>query len=271
MPVFLNVLIILVLAWAALRVLRTGLHRLHDFMASHSRDGEQAKRADTLGRACRNIGSLVICVVAAMLILNQLGISIAPILATAGVAGIAIGFGAQSLVKDYFSGLFLLLEDQIRQGDVVKVAGIEGLVERVTLRYVRLRDFDGHVHFVPNGEIKVVTNRTRDYANAVIEAGVAFREDLDRALEIMQEVGREMRADKEWKWRILDDVEIAGVERFTDAAVVLRCRIKVVGIEQWNVRREFLRRLKMAFEAAGIAVPVAHLNVYAGHAPAAAH
>jgi small conductance mechanosensitive channel len=214
----------------------------------------------------RYIGSVVIAVVAAMLVLNELGISIAPILATAGVAGVAIGFGAQSLVKDYFSGLFILLEDQIRQGDVVQVAGIGGLVEEVTLRYVRLRDFEGHVHFVPNGEIKIVTNRTRDYAHALIEVGVAYRENVDEALAVMREVGRGMREDAEWRGRILEDVEIVGVERWADSAVVLRCRLKVVGIEQWNVKREFLRRLKAAYDARGIEIPFPHLTVYAGQA-----
>ncbi|MEW6687997.1 MAG: mechanosensitive ion channel family protein [Pseudomonadota bacterium] len=260
----LNVLVILALAWIALAVVNRGVRRFREYMETRTRSYEDAQRVGTLCRAFRYLGSVVILIVAAMLVLNELGISIAPILATAGVAGIAIGFGAQSLVKDYFSGLFILLEDQIRQGDVVQVAGIGGLVEEVTLRYVRLRDFEGHVHFVPNGEIKIVTNRTRDYAQALIEVGVAYREDTDEALEVMREVGHGMRGDAEWRDRILEDVEIVGVERWADSAVVLRCRIKVVGIEQWNVKREFLRRLKKAFEARDIEIPFPHLTVYRG-------
>ncbi len=260
----LNVLIILAASWAALSVVQRAILRFRAFMEPRLHDSESAKRVGTLCRVFRHFGSVVITIVAAMLVMNELGISIAPVLATAGVAGIAIGFGAQSLVKDYFSGFFLLLEDQIRQGDVVSVAGVGGLVEEVTLRYVRLRDFDGHVHFVPNGEIKTVTNRTRDYAQAVIEVGVAFREDPDEALAVMCEVGRELRADPAWRARILDDVERIGVERWAESAVILRCRLKVVGIEQWNVRREFLRRLKKAYEARGIEIPFPHLTLYAG-------
>jgi small conductance mechanosensitive channel len=262
----LNLLIILALTWAALILVNRGVRRFRVYMEARARDGEEAKRVGTLCRAFRYAGSVLIFVVAAMLVMSELGISIAPVLATAGVAGIAIGFGAQSLVKDYFAGLFLLLEDQIRQGDVVQIAGIGGQVEDVTLRYVRLRDFEGHVHFVPNGEIKIVTNRTRDYAQAVIEVGVAYREDTDEALEVMREVGRGMRGDPEWSARILDDVEIVGVERWADSAVILRCRLKVVGIQQWNVRREFLRRLKKAYDARGIEIPYPHLTVYPGGA-----
>ncbi len=262
----LNVLIILALAWGAMVIAQRGVRRFRLFMEARVQGGEQAKRVGTLCRAFRYLASVVIAIIAVMLVLHELGISIAPILATAGVAGIAIGFGAQSLVKDYFSGLFLLLEDQIRQGDVVQIAGIAGAVEEVTLRYVRLRDFDGHVHFVPNGEIKIVSNRTRDFAQSVIEVGVAYREDTDEALGVMREVGKDMRADPKWAPRILDEVELIGVERWDDSAVILRCRLKVVGIEQWNVRREFLRRLKKAYDARGIEIPFPHLTIYPGEA-----
>lgn len=258
-----NVLIILAAAWIAMAALRRAVRQFRAYMERRS-DPEAVKRVGTLARAFRYIGTVVIAIVAAMLVMNELGISIAPVLATAGVAGIAIGFGAQSLVKDYFAGLFILVEDQIRQGDVVSIAGIGGLVEEVTLRHVRLRDFDGHVHFVPNGEIKIVTNRTRDFARAVIEVGVAYREDCDEALAVMREVGQGMRADPAWAPRILEDVELIGVERWDDSAVILRCRLKVVGIEQWNVRREFLRRLKKAFDERGIEIPFPHLTLYPG-------
>ncbi len=260
----LKVAAILALAWIALVVLRRGVHRFRGYMEGRAASEEEAKRVGTLCRAFRYLGAVAIAVIAAMLVMNELGISIAPILATAGVAGIAIGFGAQSLVRDYFAGFFLLLEDQIRQGDVVQVAGIGGQVEEVTLRYVRLRDFDGHVHFVPNGEIKIVTNRTRDYAQTVIDAGIAYRENVDEALDVMRAVGRALRADSAWAPRILDDIEIVGVERWADSAVVLRCRFRVVPIQQWNVRREYLRRLKAAFDLRGIEIPFPHLTVYPG-------
>jgi moderate conductance mechanosensitive channel len=204
-------------------------------------------------------------ILAGTLVLGELGVSIAPILATAGVAGIAIGFGAQSLIKDYFNGFFLLLDDQIRQGDVVEVADKGGLVEEVTLRYVRLRDLDGHVHFVPNGEIKVVTNRTREYATAVVDIGIAYREDPDEAIGVMREVAAGMRTDPEWQARIADELEMMGVEKWGDSAVILRARIKVVPpIQQWNVKREYLKRLKKAFDERNIEIPFPHLTVYAG-------
>lgn len=258
----LNVIVILVLAWVALLAVRRGIRRFRTYMQSRAKSEDEARRVGTLCRAFRYLGSVVICLVAAMLVMNELGISIAPVLATAGVAGVAVGIGAQSLVRDYLAGFLLLVEDQIRQGDVVQIAGIGGQVEEVTLRHVRLRDFEGHVHFVPNGEIKIVTNRTRDFAHAVIDAGVAYREDVDRALAVMRAVGRELRADPDWAARTLEDLEIVGVERWADSAVVLRCRMRVVPIQQWNVRREFLRRLKAAFDREGIEIPFPQLTVH---------
>ncbi|MCC6210776.1 MAG: mechanosensitive ion channel family protein [Burkholderiales bacterium] len=260
----LNVVVILVLAWLALAAVQRGIRRFREYMQARAKSDAESRRVGTLCRAFRYLGSVVVLAVAAMLVLNELGISIAPVLATAGVAGIAVGFGAQSLVRDYFAGVFLLIEDQIRQGDVVQIAGIGGQVEEITLRYVRLRDFDGHVHFVPNGEIKIVTNRTRDYAHAVIDAGIAFREDVDGALGVMRAVGRELRADPAWAPRILEDIEIVGVERWAESAVVLRSRIRVVPIEQWSVRREYLRRLKVEFDRRGIRIPFPHLTIYPG-------
>ena len=165
---------------------------------------EQA-RIETLARVFRRTAAVVIVLVAGMLILGELGLSVAPILATAGVAGVAIGFGAQSLIKDYFNGLFLLLDDQVREGEVIEVAGKSGLVEEVTLRYVRLRDFDGHVHFVPNGEIKVVSNRTRGFAHAAVDVGVGYEVDIDQAFGVMRAVGQSMRADTKWAAKLADD------------------------------------------------------------------
>src|SRR5213075_772718 len=184
---------------------------------------------------------------------------------TAGVAGLAIGFGAQNLIKDYFAGFFLLLEDQVRQGDVIEVAGKSGVVEDVTLRHVRLRDFDGHVHFVPNGEIKVLTNRTRGYAYATMDTGVAYTTDVDQALALLREVGAALRADADWRGRIAEDIEVQGVEQLGESAVVLRSRLKVVpAIEQWNVRREFLRRFKKACDERGIEIPFPQLTIHSG-------
>src|SRR5688500_13977565 len=260
----LRIVIILVLAWV-LQALATRLIRLfREYMARRT-SGDEVARIATLARVFRNAAGIVIFVVAGTLILNELGISIAPILATAGVAGVAIGFGAQSLIKDYFTGFFLLLDDQVRQGDVVELAGKGGLVEEVTLRYVRLRDMDGHVHYVPNGEIKLVTNRTREYATPVVDIGISYREDVDQVIQIMRDVAAALRADAQWSARIVGDLEVIGVDRFADSAVMVRARLKVVPpIEQWNVKREYLKRLKKAFDERDIEIPFPHLTIYPG-------
>jgi small conductance mechanosensitive channel len=258
--IVLIILLALVLASALSRLIR--LFRVR--VTRHWTDPDSIKRATTLGRAFRYLSAVVVALIAGMLILSELGVSIAPILGAAGVVGVAIGFGAQSLVKDYFTGLFILLEDQIRQGDVVRVAGIGGLVEEVTLRYVRLRDYDGVVHFVPNSLISTVSNMGRGFSKSVIDVGVAYREDIDEAFGIMRRVASEMRKDSVFGPKITEDLEIAGVEQWADSAVTLRCRFTVLPLEQWNVRREYLRRLKKAFDEAGIEIPYPHLTLYAG-------
>jgi small conductance mechanosensitive channel len=260
-----RVAVILLVAWAAITVLQRAIREFRQRIAARLDDREAIKRAETLGRVFRYIVAVVVTLVAGMMILSEMGISLAPILGAAGVAGVAIGFGAQSLVKDFFSGFFLLIEDQIRTGDVVRVAGHAGLVEEITLRHTRLRDYDGNVHYVPNGMIDSVVNMSRGYAQAVMDIGVAYREDTDQVFEVMRATARQLRADDAFGPRILDDLEIAGVDRWAESAVVIRCRFKVVALEQWNVRREYLRRLKKAFDAAGIEIPFPHLTIYAGH------
>lgn len=259
-----HIIIILIGAWLLKLLANKGIRSLRTYMAEHRHNHHEKQRLETLGRVFRYVANVLITAVTGMLVFTKLGISIAPILATAGVLGLAIGFGAQSLVKDYFSGLFLLLEDQIRQGDVIQAGGKAGLVEDITLRHMRLRDYDGNVHFVPNGHIDTVTNMTRDFAYAVIDVGVAYRENVDEVISIIREVGHELQADEKFGKLILEDVDIAGVDDWTDSAVVIRLRFKVVPIEQWTVRREFLRRLKIAFDAHGIEIPYPHLTVYAG-------
>ena len=262
----LHVVLILLLAWVLLRLSRRGIILFRIYMSKQTDNPEEVKRVETLGRVFRYIASVAISLVAGMLILSELGISIAPILATAGVAGLAIGFGAQSLVKDYFTGFFLLLEDQVRQGDVVQAGGKAGFVEEVTLRYIRMRDYDGNVHFVPNGTVTTVTNMSREFAYAVIDVGVAYREDTDEAMDLMRQVGAEMRQDEAIGPKILEDMEMAGVDKWDDSAVILRCRFKVPPLEQWGVRREFLRRMKQVFDAHNIEIPFPHLTVYPGQA-----
>jgi moderate conductance mechanosensitive channel len=260
----LRVTLIAVAAWIAAAVLNRMIRMLRVRIARRLGEQEQIKRAETIGRVLRYITSVVLSLVAGVLILSELGVAIAPILGAAGVVGLAIGFGAQSLVKDYFTGFFLLLENQLTTGDVVEVGGKSGLVEDVTLRFVRLRDYDGNVHYVPNSQITTVTNMSRGFAQSVVEVGIAYRENIDEAFDVMRSVGRAMREDPAFGSKILDDLEIAGVERWGDSAVQLKCRFRVRPLEQWNVRREFLRRLKHAFDERGIEIPFPHLTLYAG-------
>ncbi len=257
-----RIVLIIVVAWIAIGVLQGLIRRFRERLARRFDDPEAVKRAQTLGRVFRYLVAVVISLVAGVLVLSELGISIAPILGAAGVVGLAVGFGAQSLVKDYFTGFFLLLENQIRQGDVVDVGGHSGLVEEVTLRYVRLRDYDGNVHFVPNGQITTVSNFSRGHAYAVIDVGIAYREDIDRVMGVMAEVAQAMRDDQAFGRRILDPFELVGVERWDNSAIILRGRFRVAPLEQWNVRREYLRRLKFAFDRHGIEIPFPQLTIH---------
>ena len=262
----LRIAVILVVAWIAVAVLHRLIRLFRERISARMSDAEAVKRATTLGRVIRYLATVLVTLIAGMLILSEVGISVAPILGAAGVVGIAVGFGAQSLVKDYFTGFFILLENQIRQGDVVTIADIGGLVEEVTLRFVRLRDYDGNVHYVPNGLITTVTNRSRGFAHAVIDVGIGYGEDIDEAFAVMRTVAEELKADPQFGPKILADLDIAGVDNWGDSAIMLRCRFKVAPLEQWAVRREYLRRLKKAFDAAGIEIPFPHRTIYFGDA-----
>lgn len=264
MMTMLRVLMIVTLAIVAQRIASRLLGLFHKRITASLAEHADIKRVETLGRVFRYLASAVISLIGGMLVLSELGISIAPILGAAGVVGLAVGFGAQSLVKDYFTGFCLLLENQITRGDVVQVADKNGVVEDITLRYVRLRDYSGNVHYVPNGLISTVTNMSREFAYAVMDIGVAYREDLDEVFGAMRETARALREDPDYGARILEPLDIAGVENLADSAVIVRCRFKVRPLEQWSVRREFLRRLKNAFDARGIEIPYPHLTVYAG-------
>lgn len=255
---------ILLGAWILAMLLRRVTKAFRVQMGRRVSTPEQVNRVETLGRVVRYAMTVVVTMVAAVLVLSELGISVAPILGAAGVVGVAIGFGAQNLVKDYFSGLFLLIENQMSVGDVVTIAGLSGQVEEITLRHVRLRDHNGHVHYISNGLITTVTNKTQVFAYAVMDVGVAYRENVESVLEVMRDVGAGLAADSAFSDAILEPLEILGVESLGDSAVVLRCRIKVRASQQWNVRREYLRRVKAAFDSQGIEIPFPHMTVYAG-------
>jgi len=250
-----RILGILLVAWLAIAVARRAIRLLRTRIAMRIEDAESIKRAETLARVFRYVATVVVSLIAFVAVLSEIGVSVAPILGAAGVVGLAVGFGAQSLVKDYVTGLFLLVENQIRQGDVIRVGEFSGLVEEVTLRYVRLRDYSGNVYFIPNGTISTVVNMSRGFAHAVIDIGVGYGSDLDQVMAVMREVGTELRHDAAFAPLVLDDLEIAGVESWADSAIMIRARFRVVALQQWAVRRAYLLRLKKAFDAHGIEIP----------------
>lgn len=225
---------------------------------------EKEKRMNTLSGLLSTTLSVMIYVVGFLMILSQLGIQIGPVLAAAGVAGIAIGFGAQTLVKDLISGFFILMEDQVRVGDVVNVAGIGGLVEAVNLRTTRLRDLEGRVHIIPNGSIEVATNFTKDWSRALVEIGVAYKENVDHVIEVLNEVGEGLKNDEAFSDFIVEPLTILGVDSFGESSVNIRMFFKTKPLKQWDVAREFRKRIKRAFDEKGIEIPFPHRTLYIG-------
>ncbi len=258
--IILDSMVILFVAWFILRITKKIILSIEVKMSENS-TVDDVKRIKTLSRVMRYITSVLVISLSVMTVLSILGIPVAPLLATAGVAGVAIGFGAQSLVKDYFTGFVMLIENQIRQGDVVEIAGKIGTVEEVTLRYIRLRDYEGVVHFVPNNAISVVTNRSRNFLYAVMDVCVGYKTDLTHLNQTLRNVAKEMREDPRFTSLILDDLEIAGLDNFGESSIVVRCRIKVDTSSQMLVKREFQGRLKLAFEQEEIEIPYRHLVI----------
>lgn len=212
----------------------------------------------------RDVARVVVTTVGTMMILSEVGVDLKPLLAAAGLGGLAIGFGAQSLVKDVISGFFILLEDSVRVGDVVEIAGISGLVEDVALRTITLRDGAGHVHVIPNGTVDKVKNMSKDFAVYMLDVGVAYREDVDEVMALLKELGADMQADQTYAEDILAPLEMLGVDRFTESAVIIKCQIKTKPNQQWRIGREMNRRIKMTFDAKGIEMPFPHRTIYWG-------
>lgn len=219
---------------------------------------EARKRAHTLGNILRHAVLIVIFFIALLMILGELGIQLGPLLATAGIGALAIGFGAQGLVKDVISGFFIILENQYRIGDAIEVAGVSGLVESVSLRRTVLRDLEGKVHTVPNGEIKIVSNLSKEWARSVLDVGISYREDVDQVIEILKQIGKELAAEEPWKGVLLEPLQIFGLERFGESELVIRVVVKTVPLKQWEVERELRRRIKIRFDEKGIQIPFPH-------------
>ena len=265
-----SLLVILILAFMLLKSANLLLRRLRPLMLKHMESGtdldtgEVEKRLDTLLGIVRSLIKILAWAMIIMLFLRKIGIDIAPIIAGAGIVGLAVGFGAQELVRDFISGFFMLLENQIREGDVAIVNGTGGLVEHVGLRTIVLRDLSGVVHIFQNGKVNTLSNMTKKWSGMVFDIGVAYKEDTDRVFEVITQVADELREAPDFKDKILEPIEIFGVDQFGDSAVVIKARFKTKPIEQWSVGREFRRRLKKAFDAQGIEIPFPHRTVYWG-------
>lgn len=248
----------------ALAILKRAMDRFRKLYEGTLSIEAQVKRVDTITHVIRDVARVVILAVGGMMILSEIGVDLKPILAAAGLGGLAIGFGAQSLVKDMISGFFILLEDSIQVGDVVEIAGVSGLVEEVKLRTITLRDLSGNVHVVPNGVIDKVKNMTKVYAFYLFDVGVAYRENVDEVMVVLHEIAEELRDDLQFKDDILEPLEMLGVDQFADSAVIIKCRIKTKPIKQWRIGREMNRRIKKTFDAKGIEIPFPHQTIYWG-------
>jgi len=223
------------------------------------------KRKDTLVGVLTSVGRVLIVIVAATTILSEVGVPIAPMLASLGIAGIAIGFGAQYLIRDVIAGIFIVFENQYRVGDVVKVADISGLVEEITLRRTVLRDLDGIVHHVPNGEIRVSSNYTRHFARVNLNVSVAYGTDLDHAISVINRVGKELAEDEKWRHVIKSSPQVLRVDNLGSSGIDIKIVGDVKPMEQWAVMGELRLRLKKAFDAEGIEIPWPHTKVYFGN------
>lgn len=263
-------LIIIVSCWLLFLLIRNALRKFDARLTRNVtiRESETTLRLKTFSHLLQWLGSILTVALGAYMLLQNFGIDVAPLLAGAGIIGLAFGFGGQYLIRDVINGVFILLEGQYRVNDVVKIGEYSGLVEAVNLRITQLRDLEGRVIYIPNGEIKAVVNFTKDYANAVLEIGVAYKEKVDQVMTVIKEIGSGMRADPYFSKLILADLEMLGVENFGDSQVTIKFRVRTLPIKQWEVAREFRRRIKNRFDELGIEIPFPHRTLYWGSAGA---
>jgi moderate conductance mechanosensitive channel len=249
--------VIVLVAYALIRMTALLVSRFeHELSSQTSLDAlERAKRARTLGAVVNKVTTVLITGIALLMVLDVFHISITPVLTGAGIVGLAVGFGAQTLVRDIISGFFLILEDQVRVGDVAAINGTGGLVEAINLRTIVLRDAEGTVHVFPNGSIQTLANKSKDFSYYVIDLDISYREDPDRVAKVLRQISDEMRADPAFGPWILEPLEILGVDAFRDWSVVMKMRIKTVPLKQWDVGREFRKRIRKRFEVEGIEIP----------------
>jgi small-conductance mechanosensitive channel len=265
-----GIIIMVIALLIILRVARFSISRLKKALIRKAEkdetvdESEAEKRIDTLTGILLGAVRIVLYTVFCIMLLGKFGIDIGPLLASAGILGLAVGFGAQELVRDYISGFFILLEDQLRAGDVAIINGTGGLVENIGLRTISLRDFSGTVHIFQNGKISSLSNMTKDWSAMVFDIGVAYKENVDQVMEIMKQVGDELQNDEKFGPDIIEPIEVFGLDSFGDSALVIKARLKTKPIQQWTIGREYRRRLKIAFDAQNIEIPFPHTTVYWG-------
>ncbi len=257
-----KIVAIIIATWIVLRILKTIICRLVKSIVAKTyeiRDKVAVeKRVATIEKVFYSTVKIVIWIIAVMMIIPEFGINIGPVLAAVGVVGLAFGFGAQYLIRDLISGLFIILEDQYRKGDVIKIGDISGTVEDINLRKTVLRDVDGIVHHIPNGEIKIASNQTKLWSRVNLEIGVSYDTDLDKTIKVLNKVGEEIAQDKDWRNVITEAPKALGVNKFGDSAIMLKVSGQTKPGEQWSVARELRKRIKQAFDKEKIEIPFPH-------------
>jgi len=256
-----RIALIVVLALAAIELSQFAIRKVLGRVARRARDARRAAQLRTLSPVLSGLVLTTIIVLATMMALSEIGVEIGPLLAGAGIVGLAVGFGAQTLVKDFLTGLFLIIEDIVSVGDVARIGDSGGLVEDMSLRTIKLRDFDGTLHVIPYGEAQIIRNLTKGFSFYVFDLSISYSSDILKALDLMKETGDELMRDEKFSPLILEPIEVFGVDKLGDSGVVLKARIKTKPIQQWNVGREYLKRIKLAFDAHGIEIPFPHLKL----------
>ncbi len=265
-----GLVIVLVLFFLVLKIVRIFFRKVKETLLKRAEKDESTdtveteKRIYTLVSLIHGVIRVVLLVILLMIVLQKFGVNIAPVLASAGIIGLAVGFGAQELVRDFISGFFMILENQVRAGDVAIINGTGGLVEKIEFRTITLRDLSGVVHVFQNGKINTISNMTKDWSAMVFDFGVAYKENPQEVMDIMKQVGDELQNDPEFSGRIIEPIEIFGLDKFGDSAIVIRARIKTKPIQQWSVGREYRKRLKYAFDKNNIEIPFPHTTIYWG-------
>ena len=259
-------LVVLIVGLLLLFLLKIGVKKFEQALTQKDviRESESTLQIKTVAKLFRWVGTIAIILTIFYIVAENHGLNVAPLIAGAGIAGIAFGFGGQYLIRDLINGLFILIEGQYRINDVVKIGQYGGLVEDINLRITTLRDLEGRVIIIPNGEVKEVVNFTKEYAQALLDIGVAYKENVDHVMEVIKEIGKGMRQDKYFGRLILGDVEMLGVDDFADSQVTIKFRMKTLPIKQWEVMREFRRRIKNRFDELGIEIPFPHRTIYWG-------